>query len=145
MQYCLELPKPCYHPGWRLMRTEYRMYFHTLYDEKKLDLFENYSYYIGIFKKHNSVKMICIKNSYLEVIIVYKGLSLFLWNIWKYITVWKSIVLNRNTWNHIIFFLQIIIIISLKSISDSSSSPGLFDSFLLLRHHPNMVGSKHKM
>ena len=31
----LELPKLCYHPGWRLMRLGYRMCFHTLYDEKK--------------------------------------------------------------------------------------------------------------
>ena len=29
----LELPKLCYHPGWRLMRTDYRTCFHTLYDE----------------------------------------------------------------------------------------------------------------
>ena len=29
----LELPKLCYHPGWRLMRLGYRMCFHTLYDE----------------------------------------------------------------------------------------------------------------
>ena len=28
----LELPK-LYHPGWRLMRTEYRTCFHTLYNE----------------------------------------------------------------------------------------------------------------
>ena len=30
----LELPKLCYHPGWRLMRLGYRTCFHTLYDEK---------------------------------------------------------------------------------------------------------------
>ena len=30
-----ELPKLCYHPGWRLMRLGYRTCFHTLYDEKK--------------------------------------------------------------------------------------------------------------
>ena len=29
----LELPKLCYHPGWRLMRLGYRTCFHTLYDE----------------------------------------------------------------------------------------------------------------
>ena len=32
-QYRFELPKLCYHPGWRLMRTEYHTCFHTLYDE----------------------------------------------------------------------------------------------------------------
>ena len=32
----LELPKLCYHPGWRLMRLGYRTCFHTLYDEKKI-------------------------------------------------------------------------------------------------------------
>ena len=32
-QYRLELLKLCYHPGWRLMRTEYRTCFH-MYDEK---------------------------------------------------------------------------------------------------------------
>ena len=31
----VELPKLCYHPGWRLMRLGYRTCFHTLYDEKK--------------------------------------------------------------------------------------------------------------
>ena len=31
----LELPKLCYHPGWRLMRLGYRTCFHTLYDENK--------------------------------------------------------------------------------------------------------------
>ena len=35
MQYRLELPKLCYHPGWRLMRLGYRTCFHTLYDENK--------------------------------------------------------------------------------------------------------------
>ena len=30
----LELPKLCYHPGWRLMRLGYRTCLHT-YDEKK--------------------------------------------------------------------------------------------------------------
>ena len=33
--YRLELPKLCYHPGWRLMRLGYRTCFHTLYDKKK--------------------------------------------------------------------------------------------------------------
>ena len=33
-----ELPKLCYHPGWRLMRLGYRTCFHTFYDEKKLDI-----------------------------------------------------------------------------------------------------------
>ena len=33
--YHLELPKLCYHPGWRLMRLGYRTGFHTLYDKKR--------------------------------------------------------------------------------------------------------------
>ena len=31
-----QIPKLCYHPGWRLMRIGYRTCFHTLYDEKKM-------------------------------------------------------------------------------------------------------------
>ena len=34
-KYRLELPKLCYHPGWRLMRLGYRTCFHTLCDVKK--------------------------------------------------------------------------------------------------------------
>ena len=44
-QYRLELPKLCYHPGWRLMRLGYRTCFHTLYDEK---------IYIYIYNENNS-------------------------------------------------------------------------------------------
>ena len=37
----LELPKLCYHPGWRLMWLGYRTCFHTLYDEKKISAYFN--------------------------------------------------------------------------------------------------------
>ena len=45
-QYRLELLKLCYHPRWRLMRTEYRTCFHTLYDE----ILNNVSLSGGIMK-----------------------------------------------------------------------------------------------
>ena len=38
-QYRLELPTLCYHPGWRLMRLRYRTCFHTLYDEKRKNIY----------------------------------------------------------------------------------------------------------
>ena len=42
-QYRLELPKLCYHPGWRLMKAGYRTFFHTLYDEKNIYIYFNNS------------------------------------------------------------------------------------------------------
>ena len=45
---------------------------------------------------HNYIKIICIKHSLLEAIIVYKGLSLLLLQlvIWNNVTVCKQIIIN---------------------------------------------------